>query len=72
MTRYIHRRSHSWPVDPAKYPLSGPTEGKIYLPVIVESPGIVFWILAFMFGIALGFLFCMICDAVIFWAFGKL
>lgn len=28
------RRDVSWPADPTKYPLNGPSEGPIYLPPI--------------------------------------
>lgn len=28
----IRRRSRHWPVDPQKYPLSGPSKGPVYTP----------------------------------------
>lgn len=30
--QYVKRPSHAWPVDPARYPLSGPSSGPVHLP----------------------------------------
>ena len=30
--RYLDNKRTKWPVDPALYPLSGPTKGEVYMP----------------------------------------
>jgi hypothetical protein len=38
-TQYVKRPSHAWPVDPQRYPLSGPSSGPVYVPPEYKPTG---------------------------------
>lgn len=55
------RRDVSWPADPTKYPLSGPSDGPTYCPPIPQ---------AHRFNLFTFVLKCALVGFIAFWAYG--